>query len=177
MIASLTLFLQAAAVPGGLATPPRGDPPASCQAFEIGPADQSRGPREGAILYVGCGQTAVRIGKVDSYRSSYNPGLRSLAVVIHERGRIRVLLAQLEAEGTLQIQDLSRDLAKVSGRPFDAGMRAVEVDLARFASEGSIAAPVAGRPGSEGRLPASRYASTVQSGPQQSETPPAGSPE
>lgn len=176
MIVSLLLLLQAAG-PGGQASPPQPGSPAFCQAWEVASADQGRARGAGGILYVGCGQAAVRIGKVDSYRSSYNPGLRSLAVVIHERGRIRVLLAQLEAEGTLQIQDLSRDLAKVSGRPFDAGMRAVEVDLARFASEGSIAAPVAGRPGSEGRLPASRYASTVQSGPQQSETPPAGSPE
>lgn len=178
MIASFILLLQAVAVPGGQASPAQVGPPALCQTSELGPADQRRAPGEGAILYVGCGQTAVRIGKVDSYRSSYNPGTRSLAVVVHERGRTRVLVAQQEADGTLQIQDLSRDLAKVSGRPFDAGLRAVEVDLERFAAEGSIAAPALGQPGSEGRLNASHYASPGQgAGQAQSEKSSVGSPQ
>lgn len=176
LIASLLLLLQAA-VPGGQASLPQGAPPALCQAFESGSADQGREREGGAILYVGCGQSAVRIGRVDSYRSSYNPGMRSLAVVVHQSGRTRVLVAQQEPDGTLQIQDLSRDLAKSSGRPFDAGLRGVEVDLGRFATEGSIAAPAAGRPGSEGRLTPGHYASPGQAGSQpQSETPPGNPP-
>lgn len=172
MIASLLILLQSAG-PGGQESPPQGAPTALCQAFESGPADQGRGRDEGAILYVGCGQSAVRIGRVNSYRSSYNPETRSLAVVVQQSGRTRVLVAQQEADGTLQMQDMSRDLAKASGRPFDAGLRGVEVDLGRFATEGSIAAPVAGRPGSEGRLNPGHYALPGRSGAQpQSETPP-----
>ena len=166
-----------AAAPVGQPAAPRGGPPASCQAFELAPDGAGRVPGEGAILYVGCGQSAVRIGRVESYRSSYNPGTRSLAVAVSERGRTRVLVARQEADGTLQIQDLSRDLAKASGRPFDAGLREVEVDLTRFATDGSIAAPALGRPGSEGRLPASHYASNPRAGAQpQIETPSADSP-
>jgi hypothetical protein len=173
LIASLTFLLQAVAAPGGQASAPQVGPPVSCRTSEVAPADPALG---GAILYIGCGGAAVRIGKVDSYRSSYNPGTRSLAVVIREGDRTRVLVAQPEADGTLQLQDLSRDLARASGRPFDAGLRAVEVDLERFAKDGSIATPALGRPGSEGRLPASHYALTAQGGPHaQSETPPAGS--
>jgi hypothetical protein len=157
----LLLLLQAAA-PGGQLSPAQPGSPAFCQASEIASADPGRGPREGAILYVGCGRDAVRIGKVDSYRSSYNPATRSLAVVVHERGRIRVLVAQQDVDGTLQLQDLSRDLAKASGRPFDAGLRAAEVDLGRFAADGSIAASAPGRPGSEGRLNAGHYAPPAQ---------------
>lgn len=177
MIASLLLLLQSA-VPGDPGSPPQAGPPVSCQASEIAPADPGRGRGEGAILYVGCGQSAVRIGRVESYRSSYNPGTRSLAVVVHERGRTRVLVVQQDADGTLQIQDMSRDLAKVSGRPFDAGLRGVEVDLGRFATDGSISAPEPGRPGTDGRLTPGHYASPGQGGPRpQSETPPAVSPQ
>ncbi|HEX8309064.1 MAG TPA: hypothetical protein VF645_11680 [Allosphingosinicella sp.] len=174
MITSLLLLLQSAAVPGGQESPPRGPPGPACQAFESEPADQGRGPAGGAILYVGCGGTAVRIGRVESYRSSYNPGTRSLAVVIQESGRTRVLVAQQEADGTLQMQDMSRDLAKASGRPFDAGLRGVEVDLGRFAAEGSIAAPALGRPGAEGRLTPGHYVSPGRGGPQPQSRSPSG---
>jgi hypothetical protein len=169
------LLLQSAAMPGGEASPPRGAAPAACQAFETRSDDQGHGG--GAILYVGCGQSAVRIGRVESYRSSYNPGTGALAVVVHERGLTRVLVAQQEADGTLQMQDMTRDLAKASGRAFDVGLRGVEIDLGRFAAEGSISAPALGRPGAEGRLTPGHYVSPGQSGPRpQSETPPGDSP-
>lgn len=178
MIVSAILLLQAAAVPGGQASPAQPGASALCQVSELAPADQSGGPRNGKILYVGCGQTAVRIGRVDSYRSSYNPRLQSLAVTVRERGRTRVLVVQQDSDGTLHVQDLSRDLAKASGQPFEAGLRAVEVDLGRFATDGSLAAPALGRPGSEGRLNAGHFAPTAQSGAQpQSETPLADSPQ
>lgn len=178
MIASLLLLLQAAAAPGGPASPPHGAPMSQCQAFATPAADAAGAEAQGTILYVGCGGTAVRVGRVESYRSSYNPGTRSLAVVVHERGRTRVLVARQEADGTLQLQDLSRDLAKVSGRPFDAGLRPVEIDLRRFESDGSIAAPVPGRQGSEGRLDPGHYA-TPGAGLAQSrsESPPGNSPQ
>lgn len=178
LLASLLLLLQSAAVPGGQGSPPQSNAPASCQAFEAGPDEQGRGPRDGAILYVGCGSSAVRIGRVESYRSSYHPGTASLAVVVQERGRTRILVAQQETDGTLQMQDMSRDLAKATGRPFDVGLRGVEVDLGRFAAEGSISAPSLGRPGTEGRLTPGHYVLPGRTGAQaQSETPPGASPE
>jgi hypothetical protein len=151
LIATLILFLQAA-VPEGAATAPQANRRALCQAFEHGASEPGQWPREGATLYVGCGSSAVRIGRVESYRSSYHPGTGSLAVVVQEIGRTRILVAQQEADGALQMQDMTRDLAKATSRPFDAGLRGVEIDLGRFAEEGSIAAPALGRPGSEGRL-------------------------
>lgn len=164
-------------MPGGQGPPPQAGPTAPCQAFEAGPSEQAQGPREGAILYVGCGQTAVRIGRVESYRSSYHPGTGSLAVVVQEGGRTRLLVAQQEADGTLQMQDMTRDLAKETGRPFDVGLRGVEIDLGRFAAEGSISAPSLGRPGAEGRLVPGHYVSPGRSGARtQSETPPGDSP-
>ncbi len=176
MIASLLLLLQPAAPPAGQGPPVASGAPASCQAFETRPEGQGRGP-EGAILYVGCGASAVRIGRVESYRSSYHPGTGSLAVVIAERGRTRILVAQQEADGTLQMQDMTRDLAKATGRPFDVGLRGVEIDLGRFAAEGSISAPALGPPGAEGRLTPGHYVLPGRGTPRTpSETPPGDQP-
>jgi len=156
MIASLLILLQSAAVPASQASPPAGPPSPSCQAFESAAADSGGAQGQGGILYVGCGQAAVRIGRVDSYRSSYNPGLATLAVAVRESGRTRVLVARSAADGTVEIQDLSGDLAKLAGQPFNAGLRGLDPDLTRFAADGSLAAAGAGRaPGA--RLTADRY--------------------
>jgi hypothetical protein len=153
----LLILLQSAAVPAGQASPPRTGPPAAlCQAFELRPADQG-GASGDAILYVGCGQSAVRIGKADSYRSSYNAASGTLAVTVREAGRTRVLVARPAADGTVEIQDVSRDLAKLAGQPANVGLRALEVDLGRFAADGTIAAPSAGQAASAARLTPDHY--------------------
>ncbi|MEA3010833.1 MAG: hypothetical protein QOJ91_2525 [Sphingomonadales bacterium] len=106
----------------------------------------------------------MRIGKVETYRSSYNPRLATLAVTVREPGRTRVLVARAAADGTIEIQDVSHDLAKLAGQPFNVELRGQEVDLGRFASDGSIAAPVAGRPGSDARLTPDHYAPPAAEG-------------
>ncbi len=154
MIASLLLLLQSAAVPGGQASSPPGAPRASCRTFETGSANEG----EGAILYVGCGQSAARIGRVESHRSSYNPGLATLAMVVRERDRTRVLVVRSAVDGTVEVQDVSRDLAKLAGQPFNVELRGLAPDLGRFAADGSLAAPGSGQSQSGARLTADRYA-------------------
>jgi hypothetical protein len=176
MILDLILAMQASVV-GGVPSP-QPTPSALCQVVEVKAAEQGRASPGGADLFVGCGRTAVRLGKAESYQSSYNPGTRSLAVVLHDRGRTRVLMAYQEADGTLQIQDVSRDLAKLSGRPFDAGLRGADVSLAFFAAEGSITVPAAaGQPASGATLNLSRYAAPAPDrAPAPPETPQEASP-
>jgi hypothetical protein len=178
LIGSLLILLQSAAVPAAQASPPQGAPPAaSCQASELGRADQSRASG-GAVLYVGCGHSAVRIGKVESYRSSYNVALGTLAVVVRETGRTRVIVARPAADGTVEIQDVSRDLGKLAGQPFNVELRGLEVDLGQFAADGTIAAPPPGRAASSARLTPDQYvppaAERRQAAP---ETPVEGAPQ
>lgn len=156
LIASLLILLQSAALPGQAPGPPGGPPP-SCQASEIPAADRDDGPVTGAILYVGCGQSAVRIGRVDSYRSSYNPGLGTLAVAVRRSERTRVLVVRRAGDGTVEMQDVSGDLAKLAGQPFNVGLRALEVDLGRFGADGTIAASIPGQSASGARLTPDHY--------------------
>jgi hypothetical protein len=74
------------------------------------------------------------------------------------------------------MQDMTRDLAKATGRPFDVGLRGVEVDLGRFAAEGSLSAPALGRPGVEGRLTPGHYLSPGHGGPRPQAETPTGAP-
>lgn len=157
MIASLILFLQPAALPEGAATAQQAGPPALCQAFEVGAPDPGRTPREGAVLYVGCGQSAVRVGKVESYRSSFNPRFATLAVAVRESGRTRVLVVRAAADGTIEVQDVSRDLAKLAGQPANVELRSLEVDIGDFAGKGTIAAPRGGQAASGARLIPDHY--------------------
>jgi hypothetical protein len=153
----LLILLQSAALPGGQASPDVPTPPAVlCQASELGSADQGRASA-GAILYVGCGHSAVRIGKVESYRSSYNAALGTLAVMVRETGRTRVIVARPAADGTVELQDVSRDLAKLAGQPFNVELRALEVDLGQFAADGTIAARRPGQAASSARLTPDHY--------------------
>lgn len=149
--------MQSAAVPGGEDSSSRGSPPASCQVSEVAPTEQGRSAGRGAILYVGCGQSAVRVGRVDSYRSSYNAAVGALAVMVRETGRTRVLVVRPSADGTVEIQDVSRDLAKLAGQPANVELRSLDVDLGDFAGNGTIAAQRAGQAASGARLIPDHY--------------------
>jgi hypothetical protein len=99
----------------------------------------------------------VRIGSVDSYRSSYNSRLATLAVAVAQGGRTRVLVARPAHDGTVEVQDVSRDLAKLAGQPFNAELRGFNADLDRFAADGSLAASGAGQAASAARLTPDHY--------------------
>jgi hypothetical protein len=170
MISSLIMALQAAALS------PQHAPSAPCQVAEVGPTEQAQAS-EGRILYVGCGQAAFRIGRVEDYRSSYNAAQGTLAVTVLAPGRTRVLVVRPAADGTVEVQDLSRDLAKMAGQPFNTELRAFDVDLGRFAADGTIAAAAKRQPASSARLTPEHYAPPAAERRQApSGTPAEGSP-
>lgn len=128
---SLFVALQLAAVS------PTGNPPSNAGAASCGaqPAP-AKSPFAGNVMFV-CGSRVVSLGKADDYRSSYNSTTRSTAVVLKTAENTRVLLIS-PTSNDLQVEDVTIDLAKLAGRYFEAGIDGLDVDLAKFASDGML---------------------------------------
>lgn len=97
-----------------------------------------------------CGSRRVYIGPATGYRSSYNPTLRSLVVVLTRPGNTRVLLVSPGQDGSLRAINISRSLAKAAGKSTDGILRTLDVDLSQFPRLGLVSIPVAARAGEVG---------------------------
>ena len=120
-------------------------PPPSPPACKVIMAEQDSSGL--AKLYAACGGIGVWLGVADGYRSSYNPALNSLIVVSTAHGDQRVRLVSLATDNTPHVDDITRDLTKLSGRYAEARLD-VAVDISTFASDGMVSVPApAGMPG------------------------------
>jgi hypothetical protein len=108
-----------------------------CKVVEI-PA----GSRGTHTVFAACGSEGLLLGSVDTYRSSYNAATQSLAVETVTGRTKRVLLISRGSGGAMHVDDLTRELAKFSGRYGDAGLESVDVDLTGVPASGIIRVPV-----------------------------------
>jgi hypothetical protein len=100
------------------------------------------GPSGTHTVFAACGSNGLLLGTVDAYRSSYNAELGSLAVELIAGRTKRVLLISRGNDGTMHVDDLTRELTKLSGRYGDAGLEGVDVDLTGVPASGVVRVPI-----------------------------------
>jgi hypothetical protein len=100
-------------------------------------------PFAGNVMFI-CWSRAVSLGKADRFSSSYNSDNRTTAVSLEANGTVRVVLVSPTADYAPQVEDVTRDLAKLAGRYSEAGLDGLDVDLAKFGEDGTLSLSSAG---------------------------------
>ena len=112
-------------------------PPSLCR-VEDGSAASAPAGGAGGLVAI-CRGAGIALGPADRYSATVSPVLGSVLVVLTRAGRTRVLLASPAAGGTsIRLDDLTRELARRSGRAPDLGLGSLTVDTSRFATDASI---------------------------------------
>lgn len=89
-------------------------------------------------ILASCHGQGVVLGYADSFSVAENPGFNAVLVDLRRNGARRVVMVVLPAEGPPSVEDLSGDISASAGKGPRSPIDDVDIDLARFARDGSI---------------------------------------
>ena len=110
---------------------------AACRVQDRSPATAPSGGA-GQLMAI-CGEAGVVLGPATTYTAISNVAQGSVLVVMTRAGRTRVLLASPAAGGAaVEVDDLTRTLARLEGRAAEVGLGDAVVDTTRFALDATV---------------------------------------
>ena len=102
-------------------------------------AEPSPGVDDESDFNLSCGERSMDLGRLESFRTGFNPQMGSTLLVLSSRDETRVLLVSPVGDGDLHVDDLTRELTALTGRYIEAGLMGITIDLSRFANDGTVA--------------------------------------